>query len=383
MQTHRTYQAALGLAWLSQYGCHSLLKMLDEKGPLAVWTASRADLRAWGILTRAAAGFEQKKKLFDAEQAEALVEKAGARFIPFGAADYPDELKHLALPPAGLFVVGARDAWERLLAMPRVTVVGTRKASAYGVQATEAFAAAFASNGVAVISGMAMGIDGRAHRAALEAGGLTAAVLGCGPDIAYPPRSRWLHGRLKEVGLVLSELPPGTSPARWTFPHRNRILAALGDAVVVVEAPRASGALQTVTQALELGRPVFSVPGSIYAETQKGCNLLLYDGAGPALEPCVTVQDFFSQTRIQRGKRQPRGDLHPAAEHEERQNTGTHDRAQHRGMIMMVLASGPSTVDGLIDRTGLGVRESITALAELELEGLVRRSGPGMYARAP
>ena len=143
--------------------------------------------------------------------------------------------------------------------------------------------AAFAARGVAVISGMALGIDGRSHEAALEAGGMTVAVLGCGADIVYPARHRSLYELIAGKGLILSELPPGTPPAAWTFPHRNRLLAALGDAVVVIEGAPTSGAMQTADQAAGLGRPVFAVPGSIYSDNQRGCNLLVRDGvdSGP------------------------------------------------------------------------------------------------------
>ncbi len=179
-----------------------------------------------------------------------------------------------------------------------MTIVGTRKATAYGARAAEAFAAAFASRGVAVVSGMALGIDGRAHRASLEVGGLTVGVLGCGADIVYPRSHRTLYERILEQGVILSELPPGTPPGRWTFPQRNRLLAALGDAVLVVEGSRLSGAMQTADRSLELGRPVFAVPGPISVESHSGCNQLLYEGAVPAVDPCVTVEDFFLQTRI-------------------------------------------------------------------------------------
>ena len=296
----RAYEAALGLAWSNQYGHHALLGLLARHGPVGVWRASATTLVAWGISPRTAAGFVATRSRFDVRQAEEVLWATGARFVAYGTPDYPTELGHLRMPPAGLFVRGAPDAFERMRAMPRVTIVGTRRATSYGVRATEAFATAFASNGIVVVSGMAMGIDGRAHQAAIEGGGLTVAVLGCGPDVVYPPRSRWLYEKITACGAVISELPPGATPARWTFPHRNRILAALGDAVMVVEAPRASGALQTVTWALELGRAVFSVPGSIYSENHQGCNRLLYDGAGAALEPCATVEDFLLQTESER-----------------------------------------------------------------------------------
>jgi DNA processing protein len=230
---------------------------------------------------------------------------------------------------------------------------------------------------------MALGVDARAHEAAMKAGGLTIAVLGCGPDIVYPRRNRQLYDKAAESGVVVSELPPGTAPARWTFPHRNRLLAALGDAVLVVEASRTSGALQTASWALELGRPVFSVPGPIYADGHRGCNLLLYEGACPAVEPCVTVEDFLLQTRIERGRRQVSEGGHRKTLGGTGQSCSVHNPGSRNGTVLEALTFDPSSVDCLIERTGLTAREVTAALAELELAGLAARAGPGTYIRAP
>jgi DNA processing protein len=377
------YEAALGLAWLSQSGCHSLLKALGREGPEAIWQAPRQRLLAWGLAPQAVTAFEERRRGFCPSAAGALLDSAGLRFLPYGSLRYPRELAHLGLPPAGLFVRGSEEALERFSVLPRVTIVGTRKATAYGLRATDAFASAFAAGGIVVVSGMAMGVDARAHRAAIETGGLTVAVLGCGADVVYPRRNRGLYDRIAEAGVVMSELPPGTAPARWTFPHRNRLLAALGDAVVVVEASCTSGAMQTASWALEVGRPVFSVPGSIYADGHQGCNLLLYEGASPALEPCVTVEDFLLQTRIERGTRRAQEGLRRGAPGEPRAGEVPLGRDPRGDVVLKALVSGPASVDELLGRTGLAVRELTAALAELELAGLAARAGPGTYIRAP
>jgi DNA processing protein len=199
--------------------------------------------------------------------------------------------------------------------------------------------------------------------------------------LAVPATNRWLYERIAAKGVIISELPPGTPPAPWTFPHRNRLLAALGDAVLVVEAPVASGALQTADAALELGRPVYSVPGTIYSDGHRGCNRLIYDGAGPALEPCVTVEDFLEQTRIERDTRQAQGGRLSGA------GTGTGSGfgglGSRNDKVWTALGAGATSVDGLVERTGLSARELSVALAGLELEGLVRRVGPGIWARGP
>jgi DNA processing protein len=377
------YAAALGLAWVGESGCHCVLRLLRKEGPESIWRAPCRRLVEWGLTPRAAAGFEEKRRGFVATEAEAVMKREGVRFLPFGSRRYPAELGHLCLPPAGLFVRAGEDALERMVGAPRVTIVGTRKVTAHGSRVAEAFSSAFAARGVVVVSGMALGVDGRAHEAAARAGGLTVAVLGCGIDIVYPRRHRWLYEKIVADGVVASELPPGTPPSRWTFPHRNRLLAALGDAVLVVEASRRSGALQTADWALELGRPVFSVPGPPFIESHEGCNALLYDGAYPALDPCVTVEDFLSTTRIERGEHRSTGRPRCMAKLEGSGARGVPVLSAARVQVLDALESGSCSVDGLMGLTGLTTRQLTAALAELELVGLAVRAGPGLHIRAP
>jgi len=234
---------------------------------------------------------------------------------------------------------------------------------------------------VTVISGMAMGIDAQVHRSTLDGGGLTVAILGCGADVVYPRSHRWLYERISERGIVASELPPGSRPTRWTFPYRNRLLAALGDAVLVVQGSNKSGALQTAKWALELGRPVFSVPGSIMRKDSEGCNTLLYEGAAPALDPEVTVEDFLQQTRIERGKRRvPDGDPAASPAHDLRSAASPEDSRQRQ--VLDAVGTGPMTADRLVMLTGLSVREVGAALGGLEAAGKVIRGGPGTYLLA-
>lgn len=381
--SREVYEAALGLAWLGTSRGHSALRAVTRLGVEGLWRAPKRVLVGMEMALPVVAALEEARRNFDVAEADALVSLAGLHFVPYGTSGYPAELGHLALPPAGLFVRGDQEALRLLAGVPRVTVVGTRKASAEGLRTTENFTAAFCARGVAVISGMALGVDGRAHQAALETGMLTAAVLGCGADVVYPPRHRWLYEKIARRGVVLSELPPGTPPARWTFPHRNRLLAALGDAVVVIEGSLTSGAMQTANWALELGRPVFSVPGSIYSEGHQGCNTLLRDGAYPALRPDLTVEDFLTQTRIDRGERRE-SEPRPSLGGESHSPGGPGNAAGARETsVLVALANGQASLDGLMALTGLSVRELSAVVAELELGGLVERAGPGMYIRAP
>lgn len=232
--TTTPYLAALGLAWLCGSGGHAVLRLLTKRRPEEIWAASSASLQEWGLDPRVARRFDERRAALSLPEAEERLRTTGLRFVPFGSLEYPVQFRQLALPPAGFFLRGTDDALRRLLLVPRITIVGTRRATAYGARAAEHFSCGFATAGCAVLSGMAFGIDTRVHKAALAAGGLTVAILGCGADVAYPKPNRWLYERIAEEGLVISELPPGSDPAPWTFPHRNRLLAALGDATLVV-----------------------------------------------------------------------------------------------------------------------------------------------------
>ena len=385
MSGNDRYQAALGLAYICNAHGNTLLRLLRDHPPEEVWEASPVRLVEMTMTKAAAERFASVRRDWSStlgpEEAARSLEATGLRFLPWGAPEYPPQLMDLALPPAGLFVKGDGARLRDLLRSARITIVGTRRASAYGTRAARDFAGAFTSRGIAVISGMALGIDGRAHEAALEGGGLTVAVLGCGTDVVYPGRHRALYGAIAAKGVVMSELQPGTPPSRWTFPNRNRLLAALGDGVLVVEGSTTSGAMQTGEQAAQLGRAVFAVPGSIYAEGHRGCNLLMRDGATPAIEPEATVEEFLLQTRIERQERQP-------PEREGRLGGTRQDAfrdlvAAGREGLLEAMEERACSIDALVLRTGMTARHLTVALAELELAGLATRAGPGLYIRAP
>jgi len=391
LRQSQTYQAALGLAWATAQGGSSILGLLFERSPLEIWKASLADLVSWGVSHRAAAGFTELRGRFVLADLNAQMEAANVRFVPYFSSEYPAELLHLRHPPAGLFIKGPREIWEAFLGAVRITVVGTRKATSYGVQVTESFVRAFVEAGVTIVSGMALGIDGVAHRATLAAGGLTVAVLGSGIDVVYPRSNLRLYQRLAAEGTVISEFPPGMPPAQWTFPRRNRLLAALGDGVLVTEGSITSGALQTADWALELGRPVLAVPGSIMGQNHSGCNRLLYDGAIVALDPREAVEDFLLVSRMQRTGRGPlkwsrasasQGQCKIGAKATDNPVSAAGDDPES-GMarILQALTDAPSSADALARRAGLSLRQVTAMLGYLEIEGAVARAGPGHYVR--
>lgn len=287
---------------------------------------------------------------------------------------YPPRLLHLPDAPGVLHCRGALTALEH----PCVTIVGSRRATAYGRRVSEELAAAAARAGWTVVSGMALGVDGAAHRGALRAKGLTVAVLAGGPDRASPRAHAALMEEVLVRGAVLSEHPPGIAPRKHHFPRRNRILAALADRVVVVEAARRSGALLTAAMALELGREVWAVPGSIFSPTTRGTHGLLEDGAVP-----VSSLDAWAASLEDRS---------PAAAAPNEYGAGAAggiqlplgpdlDPIQRR--VWETLGKEALDLEALLAALGLPLRTVLPALTALELQGWVSRSpGPVFHRRA-
>ena len=273
-----------------------------------------------------------------------------------GDAAYPVALNDLPNPPAQLWWIGSLHSLDR----PLVTIVGTRRATAYGERITRELSATLVRAGACVVSGMALGIDAMAHRAALEANGATIAILGTGADVAYPRAHVSLHDEITARGLVMSELPPGAHSHKGSFPKRNRILAAISRLTIVVEAPFHSGALITAREANELGRDVAVVPGPIDVPQSEGSNLLLRDGA----HPIVSIADALSLAG-----------LSPMA----RSDPHFDDEVEMR--VWHALGAGAATLDELCARSGLPVTQCLTAVTGLELRGAVECALTGEVRR--
>jgi DNA processing protein len=261
---------------------------------------------------------------------------------------FPPRLRAIFDPPPGLYLRGAGD--PELLGRRAVAVVGARSCSPYGAQVARMLGRELAAAGLVVVSGLARGVDGEAHRGALEAGGLTVAVLGCGIDRDYPASNAQLSRRIEEQGLVVSEYEPGVEPAPWRFPARNRIIAGLCEAVVVVEARERSGALITADFALDEGREVFAVPGEITAGLSIGTNALVKLGA----TPLTSAQDVLDALGIERPVEVDAVDVSPVA-----------------ARILELVRDAPCGADELTTRGVRAAGAISAALTELELAGLV------------
>jgi DNA processing protein len=272
------------------------------------------------------------------------------RRVARGSRSYPPLLAAIPDPPAVLWLRG--DAEPEMLARPAVAVVGARACSSYGRAVARSLGRELAAAGLVVVSGLARGIDAEAHRGALDAGGATVAVLGCGIDRDYPAAHGELAARIADAGLIVSEYEPGVEPAPWRFPARNRIIAGLSRATVVVEARERSGALITADFALEDGREVMAVPGEITSAVSAGSNALLRLGATPV----TAAADVLEACGIE-------------ARPEPRVHAGT--RAED---VLDRLTEGPASIDELARVSGVPPGDVAAALIELELLGRVTES---------
>ena len=292
--------------------------------------------------------FARFRRTFDGESFRASLDARGLRFVGRSEPGYPRLLGELHDPPPGLFLRrGSADV--ELLSEPAVAIVGARRCSSYGGQVARLLGRELAAAGLVIVSGLARGVDCEAHRGAVEGGGATIAVLGCGIDRDYPAAHAQLARGIGASGLVVSEYAPGVEPAPWRFPARNRIIAGLCPAAIIVEARERSGALITADFALEAGREVFAVPGEITSTLSTGTNALLRLGATP-LTSAADVLELFG--------------LEPTRS--ERLDLGTDAAA-----VLDALAREPAAADELGRATGLDAAALATALAELELAGAV------------
>ncbi|MBA4115353.1 MAG: DNA-protecting protein DprA [Rubrobacter sp.] len=356
-------QARVGVSVISRLGDADVAGVLEMS---AGEVSSRARLTEKG--QRA---FEDLKKSFDAEETLGCLAEKGLRAITLADEDYPEKLAEIPDSPPALFVNG------EVPGGPVVAMVGSRKASATGVLAARAVGRALGERGVCVVSGLALGIDAAAHEGALEAGGPTVGVLGCGIDVVYPKSNQGLFGWVAAGGAVVSECYLGEAPLAWRFPARNRIIAGLSDVVVVVEAAEKSGALITARHALDAGRDVWAVPGPFGFAECRGSNALLADGAGVLWDVERFVEAAVPGTA-------PRSlTLASAAAGEPEAMPVPAGLPEKEASVLAVIGFEPTGVDVVAGRSRVEMRELLSALALLELKGYVTRDASGAFVRNP
>ena len=362
-QPHQQYW--LGLHLVPNFGIVRTSQLLARfESAEALWREPDASLMRLNLPATLLRHFCEARRSIDLDSAMEAIERAGASLVTLDDDTYPELLRQLSDRPLLLYVRGQLQAEdEKCLA-----VVGTRKASKYGWDIANHLATQLASHRITIVSGLAQGIDAAAHRGALSAGGRTIALVGTGIDNVYPRENTGLAEEIEANGAIVSEMPLGAKPLAKNFPQRNRLISGMSLGVLVAEAPTRSGALNTVSHALDQGREVFAVPHNVFSLSGRGCNQLIQDGAKLVADVDdildeLNVSHIKAQTRIQTERLQPAD--------------ATED------VILKQLSADPVHVDEIVRGTQLPTATVTSALTMLELKGLAESAGPMQYCRAP
>lgn len=351
--------AALALSLCTSLERSTLRKLVRAcGGPEQVW---EADVQTWRgacqLRDDTVAQLDTWRRTFPVNRAQAQVLNRGMHCTVQGDANYPRRLLDLHDPPLVLFASRPIDSdwWGQ-----SISIVGTRRASGYAIEAALWVSETLAAHGFNVVSGLALGVDGAAHQGALKADGMTTAVLASGVDVCYPPHHRKLYKEISAHGVVISENPPGVPVAKWRFPERNRIIAALSEQLIIVQAGDKSGALRTVDFALELGRDVYVVPGPITSIHFRGSNRLMQQGSEVLLDPLDLITRLSGPVTV----------------------TAASDKVPERWRELFDAIEGevPSIV--LAKTLGVPLSHVYAGLLELELAGHIHKRAGGMYAKA-
>ena len=325
------------------------------------WTSDLRELRAAGIDNKTAQAVVTHRSSISPEGEMEKAEQAGVKVINWADPMYPPRLKEISDPPPVLYFRGdILPEDER-----SVAVVGTRKATAYGREAALALSTDLARNGITIVSGLASGIDAIAHNAALEAGGRTIAVFGCGLDIIYPSGHSKLAGEIQRSGALVSEYPLGTRPKAGHFPMRNRIISGITLGTLVIEAPKHSGALWTVYHALEQNRDVLCVPGSIFSPASQGTNALIRDGAKLVLN----YEDVLEELNLK------------IVSHQIEMRTILQPQDDNETLLLDYITHEPIHIDDIRRQSQMPITSVSSTLSMMELKGLVKQVGSMHYIR--
>ncbi len=361
-ETLRHWLALIRAPQIGPATFYSLLHQFNE--PEAVFKAGRPALERLGLRSDTVAYLREPGW----ERVEAdlcWLEQPGAQILLLNDSNYPALLKTIPDPPPLLFVLG--DA--SILGQKQLAMVGSRHPTPAGQETAHDFAQHLAANGIVITSGLALGIDGASHEGALAGGGLTIAVAGTGLDRVYPARHRELAHRIGENGALVSEFPPGTPPVASNFPRRNRIISGLSMGVLVVEAALRSGSIITARAAIEQGREVFAVPGSIHNPQARGCNSLIRQGA----KLVETAADIFEEL----------GGFAASLQEELKSNcavSGPELDSEYKRVLQSV-GHEPTAVDTVVQRSGLTTDAVCSMLLVLELQGLIASTSSGHYCQ--
>ncbi len=305
----------------------------------------------------------------DPDKEMEMIAGKNIKFVHAYDEHYPQRLSDIPSPPLGLYYIGDLPEDSRA----SIAIVGSRTCSAYGREVSRKFAYELAGVEIDIISGMALGVDGHAHRGAIAAGGRTFAVLGSGADVCYPDRNRDIYDILCKKGGIISEFYPQTVPIPLNFPIRNRIISGLSDAILVVEARKQSGTSITVSMGLEQGREIFAVPGRIDDALSIGCNLVIRQGAVLVTAPEDIIEDLAPRYGYLVDKK--------ASKYAKEDKAAIKELSQGEKKLYKILGLEPKGIDDLALKAGISVSDAVSFLSVLELKGLCRQVGLGRYSR--
>ncbi len=349
----------IGFNFVKGIGPVRFQMLLDFFGnPEIAWQAPAEALKEAGLSDKVIENFIQVRSSISLDLIWEKISAQGIAVLTWMDEGYPRRLREIDQPPPVLYVRGEltlQDEWA-------VAIVGTRRMTTYGRQVTDEIAGTLSRNGVTIISGLARGVDAIAHQAALDAGGRTIAVLGCGVDRIYPPEHRKLAERIINQGALVSDYAPGTPPDATNFPPRNRIIAGLSMSVVITEAGQRSGALITAAFAADQGRDVFAIPGNIVSPQSRGTNRLIQDGACLVMDS-KDILEMLELTMV--------------TEHKAARIVLPEDAVE--AQLIEVLQIEPLHIDEIRTRTELPIEKVTSTLAIMELKGMVRQIGGMNY----
>ena len=344
----------IGFNLVKGIGPVRLEKLLHYFGDIqTAWEARSYQIQAAGLNETLLQRMIDIRNRVSLDVLEQEINSQGIKVLTWDDPEYPDRLRQITQSPFVLYIKGeidTDDIWS-------VAIIGTRRYSAYGQQVAENLSHTLAHNGITIISGLARGIDGIAHKAALAAGGRTIAVLGSGLDKLYPPEHRDLANLISKQGALISDYPLGTPPDGSNFPPRNRIISGLSKCIIVIEAGEKSGALITATYAAEQGKEVFSVPGKITSPMSRGTNLLIKQGAHPLLDP-QDVLDMLNMTLVAEQRVIRKGLPEDPKE----------------AVLYQTVGDEPLHVDEISSLVDMPIEEVTSTLALMELKGMVRKT---------
>jgi DNA processing protein len=344
-------------------GTKRILQLKNHFGDLATaWKAPEHALIGAQLGEQAIDNIVTRRREIDPDRELTKVHAAQAHLLTLNDPEYPRILKEIDSPPSVLYVRGKLDSKDDLA----LSVVGTRKATKYGRDVAYSLSRELAQQTITIISGMALGVDSAAHNGALDAGGRTIAIFGCGIDLIYPRENRELAQRIVDNGAIISEFPIGTQPVATNFPRRNRILSGLALGVLVVEAPENSGALITASFAADQGREVFAVPSNIFNRMGRGANRLIQDGAKLVMD----VNDILNELNI----------VHENVQIRERTESVVPSNSAEM-QLLEHLNADPIHIDDLARLCDLPIAQVSSTLTILELKGVAQMVGHMQYSR--